>query len=260
MKRLLAKLVVFLILGAIVNVTIAWACAIWSDASLDSLVISNATQEDLDLFVQIGWISKSESENSTSNYKVKNTKGFGVSDSFLIEEMLGVRDLPQYSASFPRPVRIVTIVAHSHQTGWPLRCFSDAYYDQTGIGIFGASKSKFLQQTISDDEDDGILTFYITPQVPFEDWEYPMSLPVPDKIGPIPLPADRYIPLRPIWSSFIINTIFYAIVLWLMMLFGATARRHSRLKNGHCPSCNYNLRSDYSSGCPECGWGREAEA
>ncbi|MCH8824762.1 MAG: hypothetical protein IH984_14785 [Planctomycetes bacterium] len=27
-----------------------------------------------------------------------------------------------------------------------------------------------------------------------------------------------------------------------------------------CPNCSYDLRGDLKQGCPECGWGREAEA
>ena len=49
---------------------------------------------------------------------------------------------------------------------------------------------------------------------------------------------------------------------YLVMLLGALVI--SRLKpnivpraRGHCLYCNYNLRGDYSGGCPECGWRRE---
>jgi len=28
--------------------------------------------------------------------------------------------------------------------------------------------------------------------------------------------------------------------------------------HGHCPHCNYDLRGNSGSGCPECGWNREA--
>ena len=36
-------------------------------------------------------------------------------------------------------------------------------------------------------------------------------------------------------------------------------RRQRFLKRGHCIKCGYDLR-ETSGGCPECGWGREAEA
>ena len=31
-------------------------------------------------------------------------------------------------------------------------------------------------------------------------------------------------------------------------------------RRGHCIKCGYDLRGDFSGGCPECGWQREAEA
>lgn len=34
-------------------------------------------------------------------------------------------------------------------------------------------------------------------------------------------------------------------------------RRWRRVRRGRCPRCSYDLLSDFSRGCPECGWGRE---
>ena len=34
-------------------------------------------------------------------------------------------------------------------------------------------------------------------------------------------------------------------------------RPERRIRAGHCPNCNYDLRRDFSRGCPECGWHRE---
>ncbi len=33
-------------------------------------------------------------------------------------------------------------------------------------------------------------------------------------------------------------------------------KRLLRRRRGHCVACGYDLRSDFSQGCPECGWGR----
>ena len=35
-------------------------------------------------------------------------------------------------------------------------------------------------------------------------------------------------------------------------------RQSLRAKRGLCPACGYNLRGDFSAGCPECGWRRES--
>ncbi len=68
---------------------------------------------------------------------------------------------------------------------------------------------------------------------------------------------QRLIPVRPILGGFLINTLFYAAILWLLALGPFTARRMIRRNRGLCINCGYDLRGDLSSGCPECGWRRE---
>ena len=68
----------------------------------------------------------------------------------------------------------------------------------------------------------------------------------------------RVFPFHPIWPGFAVNTIFYAAILWVPFA-PFVLRRHIRRKRGRCPQCAYDLRSDLTSGCPECGWRREAE-
>ena len=64
------------------------------------------------------------------------------------------------------------------------------------------------------------------------------------------------LPLRPILPGFAINTIFYAAILWILMLGPVTARRMIRRKRGRCIKCGYDLRGTSGGGgevCPECG-------
>ena len=63
----------------------------------------------------------------------------------------------------------------------------------------------------------------------------------------------RWLPLRPIWTGFAINTIFYTASLWLLTLGPFTARRLIRRKRGHCIKCGYDLRGTKHEVCPECG-------
>ena len=63
--------------------------------------------------------------------------------------------------------------------------------------------------------------------------------------------------MRPLWTGFLANVIFYAAILWLLSLTPYALRRSIRRKRGHCINCGYDLRGDLSSGCPECGWRRE---
>ena len=63
--------------------------------------------------------------------------------------------------------------------------------------------------------------------------------------------------VRPIWPGFAINTVVYAIILWLLICGPFIVRRDYRVWRGRCPECGYDLRGDLAAGCPECGWNRE---
>ena len=67
------------------------------------------------------------------------------------------------------------------------------------------------------------------------------------------------VPLAIIWPGFAVNTLFYALILWLYMAVPSVLRRLIRIKRGRCPKCGYDVRHALSGGCPECGWNRQAE-
>ena len=67
----------------------------------------------------------------------------------------------------------------------------------------------------------------------------------------------NYLPLLPLWPGFAVNTLFYAISLWMLVRGPFALRRHLRHRHGRCLKCGYDLRGDLAAGCPECGWNRE---
>ncbi len=70
--------------------------------------------------------------------------------------------------------------------------------------------------------------------------------------------ATWLLPLHPVWSGLAANTVFYGAI-WALPLIGLPLlKQRRRRRKGHCPHCNYDLKSDLEHGCPECGWGREA--
>ena len=70
----------------------------------------------------------------------------------------------------------------------------------------------------------------------------------------------QILPLTPIWPGFAINTLFYAAILWLPIRGPFALRRFIRRNRGQCVVCGYDLRGDFARGCSECGWRRETDA
>ena len=69
------------------------------------------------------------------------------------------------------------------------------------------------------------------------------------------VPGGQYTaPQGALWPGFAINTVFYAVVLWLMFAAPFALRRRRRIRRGLCPKCAYDLRGSINATvCPECG-------
>ncbi len=63
--------------------------------------------------------------------------------------------------------------------------------------------------------------------------------------------GDRPLAIRPLWPGFLLNTLFYAGVLWLVTDRIGAVRRLRRVRRGRCPVCNYDCTG--VAVCPECG-------
>jgi hypothetical protein len=61
----------------------------------------------------------------------------------------------------------------------------------------------------------------------------------------------RALPLRPIWSGFIINTLFYAALAWFAVPGPFALRRLLRARRGLCMKCAYPIGA--GEVCTECG-------
>lgn len=68
----------------------------------------------------------------------------------------------------------------------------------------------------------------------------------------------RALAYRPIWGGLMFNTLFYGLLAFGAVGIWRMQQRDRRFRRGCCPACGYDLRRDFSDGCPECGWGREA--
>lgn len=65
----------------------------------------------------------------------------------------------------------------------------------------------------------------------------------------------RALPLRPLWSGILLDTLAFALTARLA-LTAPQARSFLRRRRGLCPRCAYDLQGQIAAGCPECGFMR----
>ena len=87
----------------------------------------------------------------------------------------------------------------------------------------------------------------------FGEWVIPgVGLP-----GRSPLnDTDLVLPLLPLWRGLIANTLFYALLVWLLRRGFVVVRGWRRSRRGRCGwrgGCGYDLSGSVGEVCPECG-------
>ena len=73
------------------------------------------------------------------------------------------------------------------------------------------------------------------------------------------LRRSDYLPIGIIWRGLLLDTGLYATIWLALLSVPRPLRRMIRRKRGRCIKCGYDLRGDFSAGCPECGWQRASE-
>ncbi len=228
MKRRLLIIGIFLLLGAVVNVAVAWGCAAWLDPLRGSGRVSGYTWLELE---RLGVTVKGD----TRIWGVTATPGpgYGYVDSFtqpvpddsIRSAMLRGNNRPAESAIPPwsdlvRPdLGDPATLPRRFQSalGWPWLAltFHGVFKEQTRGGN--------PQPQIC-----GGVVLY-RPQV-----------------GVI-----RALPFLPMWAGFLANSTFYAAILWLLIPGPFALRRFLRVRRGLCPKCAYPMGE--SAVCTECG-------
>ncbi len=237
MKGRLRKLVLFLLLGAIINVAVAWACAL----ELALLTAngpfgrSGATGDRAPCWVveELDRLGATRYLWTHVSFDFDNAPGT-VLYIFDETEPVDLDGLPRwsrldYSKPPPQKYRGWGLFFIDDARGWPLLAMSSF----SALGV-DPDKDALLVKS----SDGFSLPASLRRKPPFVD--------VDDELFNRPI-----VPLRPIWPGFAINTAFYAVLLWCMFFSFGAYRRHRRRARGRCPQCAYPIGS--SDVCTECG-------
>ncbi len=246
--RRLTKLAVFLLLGAIVNVAVAWGLAIRPE--------SRAPHRDSTL---VGFDSYRWNEPYRPN-QFKTRVWYRIGAFRFTQEVRSIRT----SRRAVRPIeeteyRKLVPDWSEFASGEPI-----ARYPQ----VFDARKNPVRYVEFVSGWPSYALRYYgpVFPPIPG-------SSGVPDYLYvngylqivlPKPMIRKRYsnkLPFYPLWPGFLTNTIFYAAIVWMLWSSPFVVRHVIRRKRGRCTRCGYDLRgtSGGASGgggggvCPECG-------
>ena len=228
MRRWLTRLAVFLLLGAIVNVAVAWGCAAWVDTYQSGKGYKYAVLATPQGYF---WIVRGESARGAERvhsqimvHSYANPTETAISPPDLI---------PSWSTISPE-IDLGPPVVFDNQIqdarGWPLL----------------SMRCTFLRT--------GAKPGPITGREVVGGYELP---PRSWTRGLIPGTKLRALPYIPIPLGFVVNTLFYAAFIGISITGALAGRRVIRRARGHCIKCGYDLRGASGGGgggvCPECG-------
>ncbi len=247
MKRILAiKLVVFLLLGAVVNVAVAWSSVWWAPlptVGTPGRFAGSAQGKDYK-FLRVHRDRRLGAERLTSTWI--DPTAWQVSLSFLRdspheepEDLVpawGEFLLPSNAyAGWTFHTRIV------EARGWPILCAVSEYaHCRTPLDGWN---DRSIDQSVEHFPNGVLISHAARHRRSSESLDYSTL---------------RQLPFYPLFSGFLINTLFYATVLWFPFAPFAIRRliRWRRASRGLCVRCGYDLRHADHDVCPECGSGR----
>ena len=226
--RRVVLILLLLLAGAVVNIAVAWGCALWVDPTqVDDppvgLIVTDAESWEVMKCERPGltalattW-AKSASEHTTP-------PGVYLTHPRSLIPSWGQLGAPssEFRVANVRPGQLLIEYRDVIGAGWPMR------------------------------------SMWHEPLCTIGDRDHRRVLPSQGGYIRTSLPSWRgmflrAIPLRPVWPGFAVNTIFYAAILWLLICGPFALRRLIRRRRGLCPACGYDMTHAEHESCPECG-------
>jgi hypothetical protein len=257
-KQLLLKLGVFLLLGAIVNVAVAFSAATFGEIPWTQCDPYLIRHREWPLPPPVSFPPHANSSESRALFGVQCT------------DLLARTDTARSIEASRRTLEKVRAMQGHNTPEW-LEQLQDSERELEATQV-GDVLAHMRMQTIAcgvpwksvvgarwewnDFQNGG------TPQiglihafeVPFNQLKRP-GTPVQTSSG-WTFPAvfeKRLVPYRPLWPGFAINTIFYAAILGMPFILRGPVRRFIRIRHHRCPACGYEIAEGVGPRCSECG-------
>jgi len=242
MKRWLFKLMLFLLIGAVVNIVVAWSIALTSEVPL-----------------------------STSEWELIGERDDGQQGSSIIEQYSRFGVLCVRSVHFPMYMSGARYQAfHKGKTSHVLRGSDLAEHTPSWLEAYETSCIDLSSDAILYDRSSISLGWpFLT--VWGERKHYHLFaggnavyIPLRGKLNhPFSTgiyATDRVVGYLPIWHGIVANTIFYSVLVYSLFFSILQLRKFKRIRRGHCIKCGYDLRHVEHEVCPECGCELTAKA
>jgi len=246
MRLAALTIIVCLLLGAIINVVVAWGFVLWTPM----LPVIGTVEDPWLADVPGNWPPAGEmgkAQNAGLTFSLQRGDNVDSTVATLLRnfeaetyQAQSIADQAERGAALTREViRYNRFRLETHyliarvgvlRSGWPVR-------------------SMFTQHRSLETH-----TFFARPVVADTSGSNP-GLGIPAWI-PWSAPAhqeSRRIPTRIIPLGFAVNTLFYGSLITLVVWVWARLRRRYRVSEGCCTACGYDLRGAAHERCPECG-------
>ncbi len=209
------RIAIFLLLGAIANVAVAWGCVIAHGEITDSGRLAEHREKSRILLLRI--ISK-----PGYGYAAVQTSWSVNSPRFTYERSA------TYDGGIWWPSGLPERTGGHIGYGWPMLSLSAIIAPDRGVG---------LESVIRTGTPVTVWGGFMLRRTEFV---YPARDAMP-----------MIFPFRPLWFGLVFNTLLFALVLALLALGPAALRRLLRIHRGQCPACAYPR--GVSPICTECG-------
>jgi hypothetical protein len=210
--------------GIVANVAVAWACSLWLEVFSGEYV--GATKRlDSSRAIRVCRFSRM----GATYFESRRLRGWQPGNQGDLDDVI-----PRWTGlQTPGPAYGAGHVHSEHRgvdlRGWPMPCLwlelVSNPSDSGTLSVAGGVDTGKLRQ----------VTWSATPRVLNR---HGHALPLA-------------LPIRPLWPAFAVNTMFYAMILWLLLPGAFALRRFLRRRRSLCPACGYPMGE--ATVCTECG-------